>query len=117
MLAILDMLVSFREGDRSGGKEAIWLIDEGLGGFRRGDRPPWSRSFGIKDLGVGLAKSLRLKGLLVRYLFLYELAGAAEEWIGGMPGFEKRGTLMWLTRGQECPRYTIQPPPTTVSPS
>jgi hypothetical protein len=87
VLAILDMLVSFREGDRSGGKEAIWLLDEGLGGFQERRQTPWSRSFGIKDLGVGRAKSLRLKGLLVRYLFLYELAGAAEEWIGGDAGF------------------------------
>jgi hypothetical protein len=47
VLAILDMLVSFREGDRSGGKEAIWLIDEGLGAFQERRQTP----------GLGLLES------------------------------------------------------------
>ena len=93
-LAILDMLVSFREGDRLGGKRGDLASRQGLGAFQERRKTPLARPFGIRDLGVGRAKSLRLKELMVKYLFLYELAGAAEEWIGGMPGFEKRGTLM-----------------------
>ena len=63
VLAILDMLVSFREGDRSGGKEAIWLIDEGLGGVQERRQTPLVSVFWNQRLRGWSRQVFEIKGV------------------------------------------------------
>jgi hypothetical protein len=57
---------------------------------------PLPRSFGIKDLGAGSARSLKLKGARVRYLFLNELRMLLASWFDSPHGAGAPTLGSWL---------------------
>jgi hypothetical protein len=58
-----------------GGKLRFGGLDKLFGRRKAGLRPPWWRSFRIKDLGTIPVKSLRKLELEVKYLRMWELGG------------------------------------------